>query len=90
MSRQMMHPVSWDEFRENGLLWMVNMILHIFGYAICVDIDADGKGTKAFPARCEFRGFSEDINTMGYEKVTKYLRNNISDLVRETEDQDHE
>ena len=34
---------TWKEFRENGFLWWINMILHTFGWAIVIDIDDNGE-----------------------------------------------
>lgn len=36
-SKNMVVEKSWDEFRNSGLLWWINMILHTFGWAIEVD-----------------------------------------------------
>lgn len=48
---------------------------------------ADGKVTSVYPARVSYRGFSEKDNTEGYVKVTKYLKDNINDLDKETNDE---
>ncbi|WP_207733339.1 hypothetical protein [[Clostridium] symbiosum] len=34
----MIERKSWEEFRNAGLLWWINMILHTFGWAITVDL----------------------------------------------------
>lgn len=82
---KMVEKKSWEEFRNNGLLWWINMILHTFGWAICVDVE-DGIVTNAYPARVKFRGFSEKNNTDGYIKVSQYLKNNVDELVKEAND----
>jgi len=74
---------TWDEFRNCGLLWLINQTLHVFGWAICLDVE-DGKVKNAYPARVKFRGFDESNNTKGYQKVTDYLKNNIDELSKET------
>lgn len=56
---------SWLEFRELGLLWWINRILHTFGWAICVDIDSG----EAYPARVKFRGFNEKCEELGFSKM---------------------
>ena len=78
-SKDMVVEKSWDEFRNSGLLWWINMILHTFGWAIAVDI-TDGKVTKTYPARVRYRGFGEQNNTDGYIKVSKYLKENADEL----------
>jgi len=35
----MVKKKTWKEFRETGLLWWINMVLHTFGWAIVIDIN---------------------------------------------------
>jgi len=30
----MIRKKTWEEFRDTGLFWFINMILHAFGWAI--------------------------------------------------------
>lgn len=76
---------SWEEFRDSGMLWFVNMILHTFGWAICVDV-VDDKIVDAYPARVKFRGFTEEINTKGYQRISKFMKENSKDLYNESFD----
>ena len=75
---------SWDEFRDNGLLWFINTILHMFGWAIVVEVD-NGEVINAYPARVTFRGFSEESTTNGYQKVSKWMAENAAELLDEAE-----
>ena len=75
---------SWEEFRDSGFLWWINMILHTFGWAITVEIE-DNKVIDAYPARVKFRGFGEKNNTEGYIKVSQYMKENVSELLEEAE-----
>ena len=75
---------SWDEFRDNGLLWFINTILHMFGWAIVVEID-NGEVINVYPARVTFRGFSEESATNGYQKVSKWMAENAAELLDEAE-----
>ena len=70
---------TWEEFRETGLLWFINTTLHVFGWAIVVDV-VDDKITSVYPARVKFRGFKEEVNDAGYQKITKYLKDNINNI----------
>jgi hypothetical protein len=79
----MVEKKSWKEFRENGLLWWINMILHTFGWAIVVEINDGNEITAAYPARVKFRGFSEENNTEGYIKVSEYISKNSTELESE-------
>lgn len=76
---------TWEEFRESGMLWWINRILHTFGWAIVVDIE-DEKVISAYPARVKFRGFGEGSETLGFIKVSKYLKENSQELLEEAED----
>ena len=71
---------TWEEFRNTGLMWFVNTTLHMFGWALVYDTESK----TVYPARCKFRGFSEDVNTDGYKKVSSYLKQNIEELAKET------
>jgi len=79
-----MERKTWDEFRDSGLLWFVNSILHMFGWAITVDAniheDKSVEILEVFPSRVKYTGFSEESNESGYNKVWKYLRKNIDNL----------
>ena len=81
-----MNKKTWKEFRESGLLWFTNSILHMFGWSIVVDIDDNGDVTNAYPARVKFRGFSENTNTSGYKKVTHNIAENIEELLKEVDE----
>lgn len=73
-SNKYIKPITWDELRENGLLWWINRAMHIFGIAIVVDVDDEGKAINAYPARVRFRGFSSDIEENGFIKVSDYIK----------------
>lgn len=76
---------TWKEFRETGLLFFINQILHVFGWAIVVDIDDNKDVIDAYPARVKFRGFDADVIDRGYTKVTQYLKDNVDELLAECE-----
>lgn len=77
---------SWEEFRDSGLLWWINMLLHTFGWALVYEFDRDKKIIRVYPGRVKFRGFSEDINSEGYQKVSEYLVDNVEDLYSESKE----
>ena len=83
----MINKRTWAEFRENGLLWFINMILHTFGWAIVVSIDDDGNICEAYPARVKFRGFNEMTNSNGYIAISKYMKDNSTALLNEAEEE---
>jgi len=81
----MVEEKSWKEFKESGLFWWINMILHTFGWAIVLEFE-EGEITKAYPSRVKFRGFDEDTNTEGYIKVSKHLSENIIQITKESKE----
>ena len=70
---------EWKELRNSGLLWWINMILHTFGWAICYEME-NSEIANVYPARVKYRGFSEDANSEGYMKVSKYIKENAEIL----------
>lgn len=78
----MVERKTWEEFRNLKLLWFINQTLHLFGWAIVVNIENE-KVIECYPARVKFRGFDEKDNTEGYIKLTEYLKNNIDELDKE-------
>ena len=80
----MINKKSWKEFRDSGLLWWINMILHTFGWAIVVKMEED-KVVDVYPARVKYRGFGEKNNTEGYIKISRYMKENVSELLEEAE-----
>jgi len=86
----MVEKKTWKEFRDSGLLWWINMILHTFGWAIVYNFENYNKETddgiikEVYPARVKFRGFTEKNNTEGYQKVSSYLKENVEQLEKES------
>ena len=77
---------EWKEFREMGLLWWINMVLHTFGWAIVFSFDEGGELGEVYPARVKYRGFNEKSNDEGYTKVSKYLSENATDLLKDCDE----
>ena len=81
----MVNRISWKEFRDSGMLWWINMILHTFGLAIVFDMEND-EIKDVYPARVKFRGFGEKNNTEGYIKVSEYMNKNAEILFEESKE----
>ena len=75
----MLERKTGKEFRESGLLWFINTTLHMFGWAIAWNQDTD----EIYAARTKFRGFDNENNTEGNINVSKYLKENINELLKE-------
>lgn len=82
----MINKRSWKEFQNNGMLWFVNMILHTFGWAITLEYNNDNEIIDVYPSRVKFRGFSDKVNTQGYINVSQYLKDNIDELLKESQE----
>ena len=48
--------------------------------------EPDAKVLRVYPARCRFRGFSEEVETDGFKRLTAHLQANVSELVKHTEE----
>lgn len=81
----MIEEIKIEDFQDSGLLWMVNQQLHLFGMALVVEYDEDLKAKRMYPAKCKFRGFAEGDNDKGYKRVTEYMIQNASDLIKDCE-----
>ena len=87
----MLKRSSWSEFRDTGLLWLINSILHLFGWCIVIERDDNNNFTGAYTAKTDFRGFSEKSNTKNYKKITEYMMDNSAELLKAfKEDSDEE
>ena len=77
---------SWEEFRNSGLLWFINRFLHLFGWAIAVEMEEGSEQViRSFPIRCRYRGFDIDSEERGFKNVTNFLKGNVDDLLKDTE-----
>ena len=75
----MVDKKSWEEFRDTGLVLIINQILHIFGWAIVFEVE-NNEVKNVYPARVKFRGFDNDSTDESYKKVSEYLKRNIKEL----------
>ena len=39
VDKEMVEKKTWKEFIDAGFLWWINMILHTFGWSICIEVD---------------------------------------------------
>ena len=79
----MIDKKSWKEFRNIGLLFVVNQFLNFFGWAIVFKFDEKDNIVEVYPARTKFRGFPGSVTTDGYKRVSKYLAENSVELDKE-------
>lgn len=79
----MVDKKTWQEFKDSGLLWWINMILHTFGWAIVFEISKRGNIINVYPARVKYRGFDMKSTENGYIKVSEYMDENSKELLEE-------
>lgn len=80
---QMVTRKTWEEFRAAGLLWWINRILHVFGWAIVYSFDDAGEIKEVYPARVIYRGFDGKSETEGFKKLSEFMVTNAAELRRE-------
>lgn len=77
---------TWLDFRKTGLLMFINSFLHIFGWCIIIEMEDDGTVSRVYPARTKWRGFSSDAMDRAYRSVTKEMKENIDQLLKDVEE----
>jgi hypothetical protein len=75
---------DWSEFQRTGLVLIVNQILHIFGWALVFEIEND-EIKNVYPARVRFRGFDNQDTSEAYQKISKYMLENVKELNEEVQ-----
>lgn len=77
----MVKKITGKEFKDSGGLWFVNTMLHMFGMAITWNSDTDELKANI----CKFRGFDEKSNDDGFKQITKYMKDNAKELLKDCE-----
>ena len=72
---------TWEEFRNTGLFHFVNAFLHIFGWVIVLALKDNGEVAEVYPARTDWRGFTEESNTKAYNNVTAFMQKEFGMVV---------
>lgn len=80
---EMIDRKTWKDFQDAGLLWWVNRMLHLFGWAIVLQVEANGQISDIYPARCKFRGFHQEYESEGFTKLTKHISQTMPELLEE-------
>jgi hypothetical protein len=75
---------TWENFQSAGMLWFINRILHVFGWAIVLEITKSGGVVqKIYPARTKFRGFTVESEAEGFKQVARFMRDSAPNLLKE-------
>ncbi len=78
----MVQQKTWKEFRKTGLILFINHFLHIFGWALVLQMDED-EIKNVYPARVKFRGFDNKNTSEAYKQLSVYMKFNASELLKE-------
>lgn len=84
IDQSMVLKKEWSEFRNTGLVLIINQILHIFGWALVFEMEGD-EIKNVYPARVKYRGFDEKTTEEAYKKVSNYMLRNSKELNKEAE-----
>ena len=58
-----------------GLLWWINRSLHLFGWALIIESnDTTNEIVDVYPAKVDYRGFTEEVEDIGFEKMETFLK----------------
>lgn len=80
------HAAAWARFRAAGLVWFVNRILHVFGWALVFHVHLEtGEVLAVVPERVQWRGFTGFDEQVGFEQVARFLRENAPVLYAEAD-----
>jgi hypothetical protein len=77
----MYNKKTWLEFRETGLFWFINNILHLFGWVIVIEKVEDN--IEVYPARTDFIGFPEKVNKRNLINISQFIQTDIHNLSKE-------
>lgn len=83
MAKTMLRKSNWEAFRKAGMLWFVNRMLHIFGWALVFEFTDGGKLKDVYPSRTKFRGFCSKEEDKGFKNVSKFMVKNAGRLLKD-------
>ena len=72
------------EFKDSGMLFVANTILHFFGWIIVMKENDDESISGFYFARTSCRGFDYNLVDEGFKKAHKFLKDNIDEIHKET------
>jgi len=65
---------NWESFRDSGMLWWVNRIIHTFGWMIVLYEEDDGEVVAASPKRCtDILGFPASVDEEKLESFRAHI-----------------
>lgn len=76
---------TWHEFRESGMVYAANKVLHMFGWCLVFATDEQSGLQYCYPARTFYRGFAPESERAGTQRVNQWMRDAAKALAKETE-----
>ena len=68
----MKHKEAWLKFKNCGLLWLVNGLLHHMGYVIGFEYE-DDELVGVYPVQSKYTGFTEQVERNGRLDLGEHL-----------------
>lgn len=84
----MIERKEWQEFSNNGLLWIVNKGLLCIGWTIVLVRDEDDNVVDVFPAKVKARYFSKETDEKGRKLFNKFRKDNEEEITHGERDFD--
>lgn len=85
-----MKKTTWDEFLNAEMLWFVNRLLHVFGWAIVFACDENDNIIEVYPARTQQLGFALDVDLDCRRAFLEHLDTNMGKLKTDVAELDAE
>ncbi len=76
---------TWEEFRETGLVKIINVIIRAFGWSIYYEYTNDKKFVQVYPIRCKHMRLGDASMTKAYLNLAKWMNENSEELVKDFE-----
>ena len=69
----MKNKEAWIKFKDSGLLWLINGLLHNFGYVIAYEYDVADDLIDVRPMKADYTGFTRQVQQEGHWALSEYL-----------------
>ena len=75
----MVNKKSWNEFRESGLFWWTNMVLHTFGWAIVLEIEEQVRHEKDDENDQRYDGDAHQMSIVPFIGIARHYHGRAHD-----------
>lgn len=74
---------TWNEFRESGMVYAANKVLHMFGWCLVFATDEQSGLQYCYPARTLYRSFALESECAGTQRLNQWMRDAAESLAKE-------